>query len=41
MIHFRNDYSAGAHPVVMDALVKTNLELTGGYGCDEYCSAAT
>ena len=40
MIHFRNDYSAGAHPTVLDALVKTNLELTAGYGCDPYCQEA-
>ncbi len=40
MIHFRNDYSAGAHPAVMDALLRTNLELTAGYGCDPYCEAA-
>ena len=40
MIHFRNDYSAGAHPAVMDALTGTNFELTAGYGCDPYCEAA-
>lgn len=40
MIHFRNDYSAGAHPSVLDALTKTNLELTAGYGCDPYCQSA-
>lgn len=40
MIHFRNDYSAGAHPEVLDALVRTNAELTAGYGCDPYCEAA-
>jgi len=40
MIHFRNDYSAGAHPAVMDALCKTNLELTAGYGEDPYCAKA-
>jgi len=40
MIHFRNDYSAGAHPAVLDALVKTNFELTAGYGCDPYCESA-
>lgn len=40
MIHFRNDYSAGAHPAVMDALLRTNLELTAGYGCDPYCESA-
>ena len=40
MIHFRNDYSAGAHLSVLDALVKTNFELTAGYGCDPYCESA-
>ena len=40
MIHFRNDYSAGAHPSVLDALVETNLDLTAGYGCDPYCQEA-
>ncbi len=40
MIHFRNDYSAGAHPVVLEALTATNLDLTAGYGCDPYCEAA-
>ncbi len=40
MIHFRNDYSAGAHPAVLEALTRTNLELTAGYGCDPYCAAA-
>ena len=27
---------AGAHPEVLDALVRTNLELTAGYGNDPY-----
>lgn len=40
MYHFRNDYSQGAHPRVLDALVRTNLESTAGYGEDEYCRAA-
>ena len=40
MIHFRNDYSAGAHPAVMDALMASNLDLTAGYGLDPYCAAA-
>ena len=40
MIHFRNDYSAGAHPAVLDALTMTNFELTAGYGCDPYCESA-
>ncbi|MBO7184548.1 MAG: aminotransferase class V-fold PLP-dependent enzyme [Oscillospiraceae bacterium] len=40
MLHFRNDYSNGAHPKVMEALCKTNLELTVGYGMDPYCQKA-
>lgn len=36
MISFKNDYSEGALPVVMEALLKTNLEQTVGYGEDEY-----
>lgn len=40
MLYFRNDYGAGAHPAVLDALVKTNLELTAGYGTDPYCRRA-
>ena len=34
MINFRNDYSAGAHPAVLEALCATNMELTPGYGTD-------
>lgn len=40
MLFFRNDYGNGAHPAVMDALCKTNLELTAGYGTDHYCQKA-
>ena len=40
MLHFRNDYGNGAHPKVMEALCKTNLELTVGYGLDPYCRKA-
>ena len=40
MISFRNDYSEGAHPKVLAALIETNLENTCGYGCDEYCAKA-
>lgn len=40
MYNFRNDYSEGAHPKVLDALVRTNLEATAGYGEDEYCAEA-
>lgn len=41
MLFFRNDYSNGAHPQVMQALCDTNLELTVGYGMDSYCEKAT
>ena len=41
MLFFRNDYGNGAHPIVMDAICKTNLELTSGYGRDSYCQNAT
>lgn len=40
MLFFRNDYGNGAHPAVMEALCKTNLELTEGYGTDAYCQEA-
>lgn len=40
MIYFRNDYSEGAHPKVLQALTDTNLVSTSGYGCDEYCEHA-
>lgn len=40
MIHFRNDYSAGAHPAVLEALCRTNMDLTPGYGTDACCQEA-
>lgn len=40
MIRFNCDYHEGAHPRIMNALVKTNMEQTIGYGEDEYCEAA-
>lgn len=40
MIYLKNDYSMGAHPKVMEALVKTNLENTDGYCIDPYCDQA-
>lgn len=40
MIYFRNDYSEGAHPKVLQALMDTNLVSTLGYGGDEYCDRA-
>ena len=40
MIRFKNYYSEGALPEILEALVKTNLEQTVGYGVDEYCASA-
>ncbi len=40
MLSFKNDYSEGALPEILEALVKTNLEQTVGYGMDEYCASA-
>ena len=40
MLYFRNDYGAGAHPAVLEALCRTNLERTAGYGTDRYCLEA-
>lgn len=37
---FKNDYSEGAHPNIIQALVDSNLEQTGGYGYDHYCEEA-
>lgn len=36
MISFNNDYSEGAHSNIIQALTKTNLEQTNGYGEDIY-----
>ena len=40
MIYFHNDYSEGCHPKVLEALTRTNLEQTPGYGTDAYCAKA-
>ena len=40
MYNFRNDYSFGAHPKVLEALAATNLEGVIGYGDDAYCDRA-
>ena len=40
MLMFRNDYSYGAHPKVLEALCKTNLEGNIGYGDDAYTDRA-
>ena len=40
MIRFNNDYSEGALPQIIEALTRTNLEQTSGYGTDDYCKTA-
>lgn len=40
MIHFDCDYMAGAHPEVLDAIVRNNTVQTVGYGADEFCNSA-
>ena len=39
-ISFASDYMEGAHPLIMQRLMETNLEKTPGYGTDAYCEAA-
>lgn len=36
MYSFKNDYSEGAHPRILSALIETNMEQTEGYGKDHY-----
>ncbi len=40
MYSFKNDYSEGAHPRILNALVETNLEQAEGYGRDRYSMQA-
>lgn len=40
MLYFNCDYNEGAHPRLMEALLRTNMEQTIGYGEDAYCAAA-
>ena len=40
MHQFRNDYSEGAAPQILDALVRTNYEQCPGYGADAHCARA-
>lgn len=40
MIYFSSDYNQGAHPKVMEALARTNMEHNGGYGLDKHCEHA-
>ncbi|MBQ7134141.1 MAG: low specificity L-threonine aldolase [Ruminococcus sp.] len=40
MLSFESDYIQGAHPEILNKLVKTNLEPLTGYGFDKYCESA-
>jgi len=40
MIYFNNDYCEGCHEQILQALSRTNLEQTPGYGSDAYCREA-
>lgn len=40
MYSFSCDYSEGAHPDILKALLETNMEQSDGYGLDRYSSAA-
>ena len=40
MWQFRNDYSEGAAPEILEALVRSNGEQTPGYGEDSHCERA-
>ncbi|MDR0905490.1 MAG: aminotransferase class I/II-fold pyridoxal phosphate-dependent enzyme [Oscillospiraceae bacterium] len=40
MHSFKNDYSEGAHPRIYEALQRTNLQQTEGYGEDFICAEA-
>lgn len=39
-LHFENDYMAGAHPLVLEELCRTNMDETVGYGADPYSQEA-
>ena len=37
---FASDYMEGAHPLIMQRLMETNLLQTAGYGCNEFSESA-
>ena len=37
MYSFTNDYSEGAHPKILEAMMKENLNQQTGYGLDTHC----
>ncbi len=40
MIYFQCDYAEGCHPAILEALQRTNMEQTPGYGLDDHCERA-
>ncbi|EOR93449.1 Low-specificity L-threonine aldolase [Arcticibacter svalbardensis MN12-7] len=38
--NFKNDYTTGCHPNILEALVSSNLVAQEGYGEDQYCNEA-
>lgn len=40
MIYFKNDYSEGCHPKILEKLAATNLNQDYGYGLDQYSNEA-
>jgi len=40
MISFESDYIEGAHPLILEALAKSNMESLSGYGSDKYTEHA-
>ena len=40
MYSFKNDYSEGAHPRILETLLRTNMEQEEGYGLDRYSKEA-
>ena len=37
---FTNDYSEGAHPRILEAMINANLTQNPGYGLDSHCEKA-
>jgi len=40
MVYFECDYNRGAHPKILEALLRTNMEALPGYGEDRYSASA-
>lgn len=40
MLHFESDYIQGAHPEILNALIRTNMTAQTGYGDDIWCESA-